>query len=52
MGRHSKRRTKQRSKSHQSLVKAGRKKRVRARRKVGYGSKLRRAKKVANAHKK
>jgi len=51
MGRHAKRRTKQRSKSHQRLVKAGRKKRIRARRKVGYGAKLRRAKKVAKAHK-
>jgi hypothetical protein len=45
MGRHAKRRVKQRSKSHQTLVKAGRKKRVRSRRKVGFGTKLRRAKK-------
>jgi hypothetical protein len=46
MAKRSKRRVKQRSKAHQKHVAKGRKRRIRSRRKVGYGTKLRRAKKA------
>jgi hypothetical protein len=46
MARRSKRRVKQRSKAHQKGVKAKRRVKKRARAKVGYGTKLRRAKRI------
>jgi hypothetical protein len=45
MGRHKKRRVKQRAGIHRSRVKAGRKMRKSRARKVGYGSRIRRKKK-------
>lgn len=52
MAKRSKRRVKQRSKSHQKLVKAGRKRRIRSRKKAGAGMKARRRKKAKTAKKK
>jgi hypothetical protein len=46
MAKRSKRRVKQRSRAHQRGVKAGRKRRVKARAKIGYGARKRRAKKA------
>jgi hypothetical protein len=46
MARRSKRLVKKRSKAHQKHVKKGRKRRLHQRRKVGFGAKLRRAKKL------
>ena len=51
MAQRSKRRVKQRARSHQRLVKAKKKKVKHARRKVGYGAKKRRAKKARKASK-
>ncbi len=47
----SKRKTKQRSKAHQTHLKKERRRRIRSRKKVGYGGRLRR-KKTANKKKK
>lgn len=47
MAQRSKRRVNKRAKSHQKHVKAGRKRRVHSRRKIGYGTRTRRAKKLA-----
>ncbi|HEY7957294.1 MAG TPA: hypothetical protein VII38_18435 [Polyangia bacterium] len=44
MAQRTKRRVKQRAKSHQKGVKAKRKRRIRSRRKIGYGTRTRRAK--------
>ena len=46
MAKRTKRRVKQRSRSHQRHVAKKRKPKLRARRKVGYGPRLRRAKKA------
>ena len=52
MARRNKRVVKQRSKAHQKLVKKDRRRRLRSRRKVGYGASLRRAKKQRKSGKK
>jgi hypothetical protein len=45
MAKRNKRRVKQRAKTHQTLVKRGRRRRKHSKRKVGYGARLRRKKK-------
>jgi hypothetical protein len=52
MARRDKRTVKKRSKAQRVHVKKGRRPRLRARAKVGYGAKLRRAKKARAQHKK
>jgi hypothetical protein len=52
MAKRSKRRVKQRSKAHRKHVKKGQVRRKKSRRKVGFGAKLRRAKKARGGSKK
>jgi hypothetical protein len=47
MARRDKRTVKKRSKAHKKLVKSGRRRRIRQRRKVGYGQRIRRKKRLA-----